>query len=286
MKRTLILSLGLAGLTILPAAAADMPVRMPVKAPVAAPEVWNWTGFYIGGNAGGIINNSSYELDPTGCFLTGCGVGGIAANANRTFSNKLNKAAFTGGGQIGYNWQTGSFVWGLETDFNYSGINESDTLTNVLTGPLVGGVANTTVTQRLDWFGTFRGRLGFTPAPPWLLYVTGGLAYGHINSGTNVLFPITCCGGDNYVGSASTTRVGWTVGGGLEWMLARNWSVKAEYLYVDLGSFSYADPCVTPGAVCGAPFPTYSTSVTTREHIARVGLNYKFDWGGPVVARY
>jgi outer membrane immunogenic protein len=285
MKRAILLGIGLISLAVLPAAGADMPARVPVKAPVAAPEVWNWTGFYIGGNAGGIINNSSYELDPTGCFLTGCGVGGIAANANRTFTNKLNKAAFTGGGQIGYNWQTGSFVWGLETDFNFSGINESDTLANILTGPLVGGVANTTVTQRLDWFGTFRGRLGFTPAPPWLLYVTGGLAYGHINSGTSVQFPVTCCAGDTYIGSISSTRLGWTIGGGVEWMFARNWSVKAEYLFVDLGSFSYLDPCV---AACGAgaTLPSYTTNLTTREHIARAGLNYKFDWGGPVVARY
>jgi outer membrane immunogenic protein len=265
------------------ARAADMAVKAPVyKAPPVA--VSDWTGWYVGLNAGGAIDNSRYELDPTGCFLTGCGVGGVAANPNRTFFGKFNNAAFTGGGQVGYNWQVGTWLWGLETDINYDGLSQTNSANTILTGPLAGANTLTSVSQRLDWFGTVRGRIGFVPSPTWLLYATGGLAYGHVSSSTNVLFPITCCGGDNYVGSGSTVRAGWTVGGGGEWMFMQNWSVKAEYLYVNLGSLTYNDACITPTAVCGTPFPTYSTRVSTREHVARLGINYHF--GAPVVAKY
>jgi outer membrane immunogenic protein len=265
------------------AMAADMAAKAPAyrTGPAA---VYDWTGWYVGLNIGGALNDSNYRLDPAGCFLTGCGVGGVAANSFRTFTGNFRDSAFTGGGQVGYNRQMGTWLWGFEADINYNGINQTISANNILTGPLVGANTLTSVQQRLDWFGTVRGRVGFLATPFLLLYGTGGLAYGHVSSSTNVLFPVTCCGGDNYVGNASSTRVGWTAGGGAEWALGQSWSIKAEYLYVDLGSFSYADPCVTPGAICGAPFPAYQTRITTREHVARAGINYHF--GAPVVAKY
>jgi outer membrane immunogenic protein len=283
MKRIFLGVIGAISITAGSAAlAADMHVKA-LKAP--PPAVFSWTGVYFGGNAGVAINNSNYELDPTGCFLTGCGVGGVAANPFRTFANNLRQFAFTGGGQMGYNNQISpSLVAGLEADLNYDGIDQSANANTILAGPLVGGNTINSFSQRLDWFGTARARLGALPTDRFLVYATGGLAYGHISSSTGVLFPITCCGGDNYVGSASTARVGWTAGGGAEWAWVQNWSMKAEYLYVDLGTFNYADACVTPSAVCGAPFPTYQSTVTTREHIFRLGINYKL--GGPLVAKY
>jgi outer membrane immunogenic protein len=275
----------------LAAQAADLPPAPAYKAPVYVPPPSNWTGFYIGLNAGVAIDRSSYELDPAGCFLSAgannCGVGGLAANPFRTFTSNLNNTGFTGGGQAGYNYQTGMVVWGVETDLNWNGVRESVNTNNILTGPLVGGNALTSVTQELDWFGTARGRLGITPTPTLLLYATGGLAYGGVKSTTNVLFPVTCCAGDGYTGAASTTRVGWTAGGGAEWMFAPNWSAKVEYLYIDLGKFSYNDPCVTPVCplIATNTAAAYLTNATTREQVIRAGLNYHFNWG-PVVARY
>jgi outer membrane immunogenic protein len=152
--------------------------------------------------------------------------------------------------------------------------------------PLVGNIVHT-VNEDLDWFGTFRGRLGFTPSQMWLIYATGGLAYGHISSNSSVAFQSPPgVNNDIYLGTFSATRVGWTVGGGAEWAFASGWSVKAEYLYVDLGNLSYANACVTPGiCVVGLPTPaSYQTGLTAHENIVRVGFNYHF--GGPVVARY
>jgi outer membrane immunogenic protein len=240
---------------------------------------FNWTGFYVGGNAGAAINDSSFNLDPSGCFLVGCGAGGVAGNALRTASGKLNNTAFTGGGQIGYNWQFApSWVFGLETDLNYNGTKSSTTA--VVPLPFAAGSTfNSSLSQTFDWFGTGRARLGWLPADRMMIYGTGGVAYGRVASATNVAFPTS---GDSYAGSFSDIRVGWTAGGGIEWAFTQNWTAKAEYLYVDLGRTSYTDACVTG---CGAALPSYTSSTTTREHIARFGINYLFN-NGPVVARY
>jgi outer membrane immunogenic protein len=257
------------------ACAADLPVTRSVHTKAPPPAVLSWTGFYIGGNAGVAINHSSYELDPTGCFLTGCGVGGVAANPFRTFTGKFSSGAFTGGGQVGYNLQYGrSWLAGIEADINYNGLNESRNGRVPLTGLLSGGLPPVAQSQRFDWFGTVRARVGFLPSDRLLVYATGGLAYGHVSAATNVLFISTT---DQYVGSASVTRLGWTAGGGAEWAFTKNLSAKAEYLYVDLGSFNYVDRCVTPGFICGTPFPTYTSNLTTREHVFRGGLNYRIN---------
>jgi outer membrane immunogenic protein len=278
MKRAIVVSFGLVALAVLPAAAADMPVKAPPPAPPMAP-VFSWTGFYIGGNAGAAINDTSHTLDPSGCFLTGCGAGGVAANPLRTFSSRFNQAAFTGGGQIGYNWQFApAWVVGLETDFNFDGLNQTDTAVQILPAPLA-GTFNHSVSHRRDWFGTARARLGWLPIDRVMLYATGGLAYGRVASSTAASFSASL---DTYAGSISTTRVGWTAGGGIEWAFTNNWTAKAEYLFVDLGSVSYTDACI---AACGILAPAYQTGVTTREHIARVGINYLFN-AGPAFARY
>lgn len=255
------------------AQAADMPVKAPVyKAPAPA---YSWTGFYVGLNAGAAINHSSYTVEPIGCYLTGACGGGAANNPLRTDSADLNNAAFTGGGQVGYNYQFNSMgVVGVEADFNYNGVNQSDAVSRALVAPLVGTFSHT-VSQKFDFFGTVRGRLGVLAMPNLMLFATGGLAWGHIKSDSTVAF--SAAPADNYSGSGSQTRAGWTAGGGLEYALDRYWSVKAEYLYIDLGTFSYAVPCAGPAAFCAAaPTASYQTDLKTREHVARVGFNYKF----------
>ena len=196
----------------------------------AATTAYNWTGFYVGLYTGVAKNNSRYSVSEEHGFL---------------FSGSFDNPAFTVGGQAGYNYQVGNFVYGLETDINYEGPS-----------------------PQLDYFGTLRGRLGYTPADRLLLYVTGGLAYGYVSSSTTVHFEDRT----SFSGSSSGMQVGWTVGFGGEYALTNNWSVKLEYLYVDLGSMSYN---FHSGAL-GTPLPVVTTTVNTAQNVIRVGLNYKF----------
>ena len=220
-----------------------------------------------------------------------------------------------GGGQAGYNWQMDKWVFGLEADIQGSGQKGSTlgscaggsatatTLAGLSSVCAIGHTGDTTpfnvaafpvgdtLSQKLEWFGTFRGRIGPTLTPTFLAYVTGGLAYGQVNSsgtfsGTNIVGP-QGVNGSTLVPvagafSSSSTRVGWTLGGGIEGAIGGNWTAKLEYLYVDLGTVSgtFVTPIVAPG---GAFLSTgYSSHIT--DNILRVGVNYRF--AGPVVARY
>ncbi len=262
------------------ASAADMSVKAP---PLPAAAVYNWTGFYVGGNLGAGFADGSYTLSPDGCFLTGVCGGSTAFNPLRTVTVNNSATFFTGGLQAGYNWQAGRWVFGVESDINYNGWNATSNNVLVLPAPLVGTLTSS-VNTKLNWFGTLRGRIGGTITPNWLLYATGGLAYGGVSSSTVAAF--SAPPGDTYAGTASDTKVGWTIGGGTEWYFAPGWSAKAEYLYVDLGKLNYLDGCAAPAAFCTAiaPGPAYATSVQFREHVARVGINYHFN--SPVVAKY
>ena len=268
------------------ASAADLPVK---ALPPAAP-VFSWTGCYIGGNAGGMVGSDRYSISAGGDFLL---TGGILSNpANAALVNHSytpNPGAFTGGAQIGCNYQSGNWVFGGEADIN--GATRLSTTTNFgPTGPFAGGgpgLASShteNVTKDLNWYSTFRGRIGFTPTPTWLLYVTGGLAVASINSTSIVSY-----GGDQFYlsnntfsGSTTQTRAGSALGVGGEWAFAPKWSLKAEYLYMDFGTFSYALP--RPAALGGNYL--YNNSVRAQEQVLRVGVNYKFGWAGPDVAKY
>ena len=224
---------------------------------------YNWTGFYVGLNLGAAVNDTPYTVSPSGSFS---GSAYAPSNSLRTDSANITGGAFTGGAQFGYNYQSGSEVLGLETDFNYNSADNSDSDNRALQSPLLGRFYHS-VTEKVDYFGTLRCRLGYTPADRLLLYATGGLAYGDVSSKSDVLFTGT---GDRYIDSSSVLQVGWTVGGGVEYAINGHWSVKSEYLLVDLGSSNY-----TYGA---AHFPgfTYTTQMEATEHVFRLGVNYKF----------
>ena len=264
--------------------AADMAVKAPPPPP--AP-IWTWTGFYIGGSVGGKWNDTRVDDYPTGCFLTSatCGLGTTpGVNAIRSDSITLNQGRFIGGGQAGYNWQAGKWLFGVEGDISWTGINQTVITTKTMTPPLAGFMVHGDAMKE-DWIATIRGRVGWVVAPSFLLYATGGLAVAHVQTASSVAFTVTP---DLYAGSFDETRAGWTVGGGGEWMIAPKWSIKAEYLYVDLGKQTVNLACVNTG-ICGsppqvAPGASYAADYRFREHIARVGLNYHF--GGPVVAKY
>jgi outer membrane immunogenic protein len=276
MKRSMLTGIAFAALTVGPVLAADLrPAPRPVytKAPVMAP-VYSWTGLYVGLNGG-----YSWGRASTDFTITGVPVG----------SSSSNMDGWLGGGQIGYNWQTGQYVLGLEADIQATGQKGTFAFATPTVCPPPGvlvlpcATGNGSVEQKLPWFGTLRGRLGFTPTPTWLLYVTGGLAYGEVD--TNVSFTNTVAflggpvvGATATSGSSSATKVGWVIGAGAEWAISGPWSAKLEYLYMDLGTVntSFAVP---------APFALVNTSSRITDNIVRVGINYRFG-GGPVMAGY
>ena len=198
---------------------------LPVKAPRYAPEII----------APELTWNGFYIGANVGYGWANVGVSGV--------SNDLN--GIIGGGQVGYNWQIGQFVLGAEGDFQYSGESRSDS-TSIL------GITFT-VDQKIQWFATARARLGYAFGP-WMLYATGGAAW------QNYKLSVSALGGE---ASDDATKIGWTAGGGLEWMFLPQWSAKVEYLYMDTGD--------TDVTLFGATF-----SGRAKNSVARLGINYHF----------
>jgi outer membrane immunogenic protein len=251
------------------AVAADMPVKaMKAPAPVA---VWNWTGFYVGANGGYGWDNEGVGYTFDNFFF------GLAAGlGNVPTSQSLSSSGALAGGQVGYNYQVGAGVIGVEADFDWADIKGTARFFDIPTGVQF----LTTADRKINSIGTARARAGFLPSNQLLLYVTGGFAWGDTRL-TITQTPLFGCG--NIPGCLTATSsgwsTGWTVGAGAEWMFAQNWSFKAEYLYVDLGSRS-----ATVTSVFGGPGNFYTGTTSFREHTVRAGINYHF--GGPVVAKY
>lgn len=211
------------------ALAADLgpytpPPPQPVYEPAHERGAWNWQGLYLGANAG-------YGWGNDNAANYGGGAG------------SLSPSGWYGGGQIGYNAQFNWLVLGLEADLQGADISDSTTLS--------GGFSN--VTTDIDWFSTLRGRIGYASGST-LVYFTGGWAFADLNQTINT--PVVSMSQDGI-------ETGYTVGGGVEWAISPNWSVKTEYLYVDLGEQTLSGPA-----------GTYTTD--TDFHTARVGLNYRF----------
>jgi len=260
-----------------PAVAADLPVRAPVMAPVVADA---WTGFYAGANVGyswGHWDSSSLSpIFPTGSGVTSTTIGGLAGAILTDFGSTAspNVKGWVGGGQLGYNWLNGSWLYGLEADIQATGQRASlNGGATVFRAPLGDGIAtitqNETNSWKLPWFATFRGRLGWTYDQSWLFYATGGLAVGHEKfSNTTSLTAATTVPAASLTTTVSssegTTRVGFAVGAGVEKAIDAHWRVKAEYLYVDLGSHTF---------LAGTGL---DTNIKMRDNIVRLGFNYRF----------
>jgi outer membrane immunogenic protein len=247
------------------ACAADMPMKAaPMVAPVSA---YNWTGFYVGGNVGygwGQNTGAGYTsfADPIGSF-----------NIPFYFAGGGNQLPGTtprgviGGGQIGYDWQiTPLLVLGVIGDLQASGLKASAITTGIFPG-FGGGPTTQTNSNKENWFGTVRGKVGYA-INNVLLYGTGGLAYGAVNSSTSLTCP-GCAPASVFAGASSSTRVGWAAGAGLEYGLTAHWIVGVEYLHVDLGSISVT------AASPGFPQATFTSQSKFSEDIARFVLNYK-----------
>jgi outer membrane immunogenic protein len=262
MKRLMLTGIAVVSLAVGPVKAADLkPAAMYMKAPVMT--AYSWTGFYVGLNGGYSWGQSSTDFT-----ITGVTAGSASQNMN----------GWVGGGQIGYNWQAGTWVYGLEADIQATGQKGTFGLATPTSCPIavVAPIPCTTgsgsVEQKLPWFGTLRGRLGVTPSANWLLYATGGLAYGEVDTNATFTAAVGFPGGPVTATSTSasfnTTRVGWVVGAGAEWAIFGPWTAKVEYLYVDLGtvSTSFAGP---------GPFTLLTTSSRITDNIGRVGVNYR-----------
>jgi outer membrane immunogenic protein len=245
---------------------------MAVKAaPAPLVAVYNWTGFYIGADVGGAWTHG----DAYTSFVqpAGGGVGFGAFNQTST----LNSSGFIGGLYAGYNWQTSNMVFGLEADISgLANSNVSATAPNIAFpgGALLAGGFNFSRSQ--DWLSTIRGRIGYLVTPSALLYVAGGVAFGQ----NHYAATYTESGGGVWRTDFKKTQVGYTIGAGAEWMLSQNWLVRAEYLYISLPGAS----SVTTSTAFAPTFVVPFNWNRTDEHIARVGVAYKF--GGPVVAKY
>jgi outer membrane immunogenic protein len=248
------------------AEAADL--TSPVYKAAATP-AWNWSGFYVGLNAGGLTNHTDIRersvetFSPTDTF-------------ENTNSDSLQKTGFIGGGQIGYNWQTGQTVIGVEADAAWSNVkNTHETFDN---DPFFfgkgGGSTTARFTSQIDWLATFRGRAGIAVTPGLLLYVTGGAAAAGLkvsyeNSGNQLNSPTTF--------SSSKTQFGWTAGFGAEYALSSNWSVKGEYLHIALDSATVNAP-VFINPLLGFPAGATVTGTIKANNdldLIRIGLNYK-----------
>ncbi len=300
IRRILMASAGAFALTGA-AFAADLPSRAPP--PVFLPPPPLWTGFYLGINAGGTwsgsnnINTVTANLDP-GNGLGSEAIYNASSAALATGSPALSSnAGFVGGGQIGYNYQfANSWLVGLEADFDgvagaHSQATPFSTVTPVAPFPIVQTLNDRKST---NYLGTVRGRLGWLITPTWLVYGTGGLAYGSVNASTGItqavlndpLLPSPY----GSFGSVSSTRIGWTAGGGVEWMFLPNWSAKLEYLYYDLGSVTYAGSPLANFNNLGTLFSLGApvSRVSFKGNVVRAGINYHFSWGAPapVVAKY
>ncbi|KAF2992274.1 outer membrane beta-barrel protein [Methylocystis sp. MJC1] len=292
------LSVAALALTAGSALSADLPSRKaPPVLPPPPPPAPLWTGFYVGLNAGGTWANNTIVYTGSGRMFDAVAGGyGSSSAFLGSFPAQVNSSGFIGGGQVGYNWQFyNSFVAGIEADIQgIAGSRNTATVASAVFNPVIGGNAAqiATVNRSLDYIGTVRGRLGWLATPTLLVYGTGGLAYGGVTASTGILQTFTPPAGAapsiSSAGAFSDTRVGWTAGGGVEWMFWPNWSAKVEYLYYDLGNVSYALSPLT-NANPGLNFWSVSQSRTRfNGNIVRAGLNYHFNWGAPapVVAKY
>ena len=306
--KTLKAAISLLLMSSISAIAADLPSIK--SAPVAAPAPI-WTGFYAGLNAGGAwVNNNDLNTSTQLLYPNQTTAGLYTAKILSGPRDLSNSLGFIGGGQIGYNWQVPvsgfNVVAGIETDIQGAAgangdLNFWSFNPNAQNGSQNNNsFSNTTNIQSnssLNWLGTVRGRLGYLVTPSLFVYGTGGLAYGGYDLGIKNFINSEDASPTNYhflVSGRSgnpKTMVGWTAGGGVEWMFLSNWSLKTEYLFYDLGNtgnmffndaYGYADAA---GLFSRISVTNFSQRV--NGNIIRAGMNYHFNFASaPVVAKY
>jgi outer membrane immunogenic protein len=250
-----------------------------------------WTGFYIGANAGFSWGEADEDLSETETIreriFQDFGTPGemlisevIVSSLTTENSGSADLVGPLGGAQAGFNWQAGSFLFGIESDLQVTG---QDGRLQICPAPCGPGDSLFASDYGIDWFGTLRGRAGFVVGKRALLYGTGGLAYGHVNAD----IAAGTVGGILTLTDFDDTRLGWSAGAGVELPIGRRWSLKAEYLHIDLGRADLGSTTSLPLIIIvpgpGAGFTTvFDGTVTTErsveltDEVFRVGLNYRF----------
>jgi outer membrane immunogenic protein len=260
--RLAVIPVAILGLTAASLAqAADLPTKAPPM--IAAPLAYNWSGFYVGGHLGfGWLDNDSVAVTATPSFP-----------ANFAFTRQSD-SGFLGGGQIGFNWQAGQWVFGLEGDLSWTDISAcSRSLSPTVAGTFADGCLG------VNWTATVGPRLGFA----WsnvLLYVKGGLAWADFTSTSTTT---NAAGVVTSITTGGETRTGLMLGGGLEYGLANNWSIKIEYNWMDFGTDTVNRSSLATAT--GVVTPLQRLNDTQIQEV-KFGLNYRFNWGAPIVARY
>lgn len=268
---------------------------MPLKAPAIAPVVYNWTGCYIGANGGFKWARFNESVDSAATTIIIPGVGLVPLAAGHVDLDHPTGSSGVVGGQIGCRWENAEhWVFGVEGDFDW---------TNVHAGvvdaapPAFGLFQGDSFDNRMRWESSARVSLGRSYGQ-WLFYATGGLAFSRVEMDANFV-PVLANGIFNFPGAAASDSkllTGGTVGLGTAYMINKNWEFGAEYRYtfyaqsdfnLGLGTPFCARPLTTlapVGPVCVSPLVTGHKGAETQEVLFK--LNYRFDWGGPVVARY
>lgn len=316
LRRILLASAGAVALTTAAGAAELLPTKPPPPY-VPPPPLLTWTGFYAGLNVGGTwsasntTNVTSANISALhDAIVVGDDLGPVSALTQSGAVGLRNRGGVIGGGQVGYNYQFASpgwssFVVGIEADIQGLSARSRGFFGSSATDALGLNTVNSTIAteKSVDWLGTVRGRLGWLATPTLLIFGDGGLAYGGARANTLILSadsPTLSAAGDLWTGSFGAfnqTRVGWTAGGGLEWMFMPNWSLKVEYLYYDLGRVAWSNgvnSLINAGVdfLGTAPGTVLASNISSSDahfngHIVRAGLNYHFFWGAPpVVAKY
>jgi outer membrane immunogenic protein len=263
MKK-IILGMLAGALSAAPALAADMPVKAPPRVAEAVVS-YNWTGWYFGVNGGYGWGKSKYR-EPTE-FDAG---GAIFNYADFSYDSK----GWIFGITSGYNWQSGRFVFGYEGDSQITGIKGDIRFPASIFAGNPSPFFNTDVKAELDYYGTARLRAGYLVTPSALAYVTGGFAYGRIES--TLSFPNIDGTPNTFIDKDKRWHYGYAAGGGLEFKWTDRWSFKGEYMYVNLGNKTH--DFVIAGDL-------YTWRERLNLHTVRVGLNYQW-WPTAVVARY
>jgi outer membrane immunogenic protein len=289
------------------ALAADLATKKAPPAPLPTPM---WKGFYVGLNAGGIWSNSGSANVTTYPIYQTLGTNAAYTPYYSSLNGPLNIGStngFIGGGQLGYNWQPGylnnKLVFGFEADIQgvVSTGKTNRTFNNI--SPLSNGgslLNSMNANGNMDFFGTVRGRIGYLAMPNLLVYGTGGLAYGNVSYSVNLAqygFDTTGTVNQLALGSGyySNVQVGWTAGGGAEWMFMPNWSAKVEYLYYDLGATNLEVNTVASGFSSTAVVPNRTSAFYTASSInghptgnlVRAGVNYHLSLSpSAIVAKY
>jgi outer membrane immunogenic protein len=244
--------LGMSGL----ASAADMAV----KAVPPAPYVYDWSGIYLGGVVGGAW--STHDLSDPGLGIIGTALGVPVTQTN-------NASGFIGGVEIGSRYQFGKLVVGWEGDVTWGDVNNTSTTSNG--GPLGAGLLSRSLSTSINWTGTGTATVGVAHNN-WLLYGKAGAAVESVSYTETFNANIPGIGGTVFSGTGNDkNRVGWTVGTGIEWAFYQNWSVKAEYDYLDFGNRNVA----INGTAVVVPL---QLGLQDSNHVNqfKAGLNYKF----------